>query len=157
MKTHFDQAGWSNSVVNMNDSESIRKAASIDLNNLEESERKQKMRAMHELHDNLMSLLEKKKLIEAKAKPNPGVNKKREFNDVKLDIIKNPVDIPKYSGRKPFYEQVPVFDGPHEERFVAFNSIPDVNSKYKFSNVPNFENYSYRNNPQKELKEADKA
>jgi hypothetical protein len=104
-----------------------------------------------------MGLIDKKKEIESKAVPNPGVNTKRKFNNVNFDIIKSPVDIPKYSGRKPFYEQVPVLDGPHPERFVPFNSIPDVNSKYKFPQVPNFENYSYRVNPEKELKEADRA
>ena len=34
LKSHFDKAAWNKSIVNMNDSESIRRAASIDLSNL---------------------------------------------------------------------------------------------------------------------------
>lgn len=77
-----------------------------------------------------MGLIEKKRAAEAFAQPNPGSNTKRNFINVNYDFVKSPVDFERTSERKPFYEQVPRLDGPHDQRFNPFNNMPKINSKY---------------------------
>jgi hypothetical protein len=63
----------------------------------------------------------------------------------------------KTSTRKPVHEQVPRLEGPHPKRFNPFNDMSEVNSKYKFPQAPNFENYSFREDLKKDRDAADRA
>ena len=105
------------------------------------------MKTLQEASDDFEAIMAEKKRIETKFHPQPGVNTKRRFPNSSVDVNYSPVDIEKYSRRKPFYEQVPHLEVSPDSRFEPFNCFPDIASKYSSipkNAAPLFDNYSSR-------------